>query len=529
MKHTVLPILFSLLIGHLAMAQQGSAQLTSTSDGTLQWLLRPIVRPSAGLEEDQKSESYQLLLHKSDRDDLGTWREVGKLNGNVQLNSLAAGGAGDQRLYAVFGESQVFRFDRIPRHSQNTTPASALQMDIVRMRVQLMLPRTGEIHNAVTDSQGYWLLLEPKLTVEALATRQQTPQDSRVLMQLTDDKWIEHPLPEAVLDLEQLQLISLGRPQMLGFIGVLKDQLVIVSQQDQGQWASQTVPLEVKSQQQIQWLNLNGHRVVAVSEQVHSQWLIQLKLLIDDQVLELGEFDLPQELMHQWTLLGVGDKVGLMTLSAQNQLTLRTLDLQGKELEEPIEIKVDDPTDMMNQPGRMLVSVALMAAVFIMFSIWRRDPANAKVTLPKGYRIAPISRRFLALMIDLAPCAILSAWLTGVTLQQMIDQWPGVAITWEQLIPGLLTIGLFVIHTTVTEVFTAKTLGKKIMGLCVCTMDGKSPNLWQMILRNLLKILDLIAWYILPVLVIISAYRQRLGDVVARTLVVEPEPEDEDA
>lgn len=520
----------------VGQAQPKPDMLPARGQGNLQWILRPMTRmvdrqpEDAPLKESSSPKGkdaltvkpklsprvvqpvYQVLLHQVDRDAPDTWRQVAQIKGDIQLASLAAV---DQNLYVVFGPNRVYQLHRQP------APQSTLLTDVVKMHVQLNLPDPGQVQSAAANDQGYWLVFEPQLTVSKITKQKQTPQDARVLMHLDGQKWETLPLPEAVLELKQLKLITTGRDHnKLGFVGIDHGKLVDVSQKDD-QWVTHALSLPIGKDQKLHSLNVEGQSIVAVSQQDNKQLTVALHLLVNDEAIDLGKFELRDESVAHWAVLTMGQKVGLVVVHADDTRTLRTMDLQGHQLEEPVKITIGDPTDMLNQPGRLIVSMALMAAVLVMFGIWRRDPANAKVTLPKGYQVAALSKRFLAVMIDLIPCGMVSSFAFGITMLQLIDQWPGMAITWEQLLPGLLTIALFTLHTTLSEVFTAQTLGKKMMGLTVCTMSGQQPDLWQVLLRNLLKILDLVAWYVLPMLVIVSAYRQRLGDVVARTVVVQ--------
>lgn len=524
MRRTVLMLMLGLILSCPAWAQLEVARLPAASDQTMQWLLRPVASPHPAPSNDgnpNKRPPFQVLMHHADRNDLSQWYKVTQVNGDVQPNSLAA--ASDS-LYMVFGHKRVYRLVRHP------APNDTILTDVVKMHVQLNLPVPGNVLSSIANEQGYHLILEPQMTVERLASEKETPQDTRLLMQMIDGKWTQSPLPEAVWDVKSLQLVSLGQAGKIGYIGQMEGKLVLATK-PADQWQIKQLPLELTMHDRLLNFNMQGHMILATYDLHAEQLLVTLHLVVDDQCLEIGSFQIPDTDFENWALLPVGDKVGLIVQGKSQEntagsVTLRTLDLQGNQTEEPIQITVGDPTDVINQPGRLVVSLALMVAVMIMFSVWRRDPANARVTVPDGYQIASISKRFLSLMIDLAPCGIVTSYFYGISIQQLVDQWPGVAITWEQLIPGIITITLYTTHTTITEIFTAQTLGKKIMGLSVCTMAGQSPDVWQVILRNLLKILDLIAWYVLPALVIVSAYRQRLGDVVARTVVIQPKPRD---
>jgi len=112
-----------------------------------------------------------------------------------------------------------------------------------------------------------------------------------------------------------------------------------------------------------------------------------------------------------------------------------------------------------------------------------------------------------------------------LSFEQILLRWPGngLAMTLEQMAPGAMVIGVFVGHTTLTELVIARTLGKVLLGLKTVSLNGSRPKAWQLLVRGLLKILDLIpgAWLLL-MLPVISPHRQRLGDLVARTVVVSP-------
>ena len=529
MKQLLGVILIMLLWAQSALAQDLSQHVPAASDEALHWLLLPTspkaVAQNAAQSASENAEQaklppYQILLNMTDRDPASQWAGITQIRGDLQPSSLAAVG---HDLYVVLGSSQVYCVQR-----QDPPPGTMLR-DVIKMVVQPKLPVEGQVISALANDDGYHVIIEPKMTVERLVDEKQTPEDSRLLLKLHRNKWSQSPLPDVVLDWQQLHVIATGSNGQVGYVGVADGQLVMAALQDE-HWQTQPLDFTVTMHAQLHWLNINGHHIAALVDSHDQQLHIALHLVVGDQVLALGDFTIPEADLKVWTLLAMGEKVGLITQNAtDDQLTLQTLDLQGDQLEEPIAITVGNPVNDLNQPGRWIVLTAMMIGMLVLFSVWRRDPATAKVTVPKGYQIAAISKRFLALMIDLAPCGLISSYLFDITMQQLVDQWPGVAITWEQLMPGLVTIAIYITHTTLSEIFTAQTVGKKIMGISVCTMDGQSPDVWQVILRNLLKTLDLIAWYALPFLVIVSAYRQRLGDIVARTVVIQPKlPDIED-
>ncbi len=73
-----------------------------------------------------------------------------------------------------------------------------------------------------------------------------------------------------------------------------------------------------------------------------------------------------------------------------------------------------------------------------------------------------------------------------------------------------------------TEATWGQTLGKRWLGLCVVGEDGSAPTPRAVLVRNLLRPIDgLPAFYLVGFVVAVSnPRRQRLGDLIADTLVV---------
>ncbi|WP_428389383.1 RDD family protein [Mucisphaera sp.] len=134
--------------------------------------------------------------------------------------------------------------------------------------------------------------------------------------------------------------------------------------------------------------------------------------------------------------------------------------------------------------------------------------------------LAPLGVRAVAGLIDLVPCLALAMLITGVGGNELMAAWPGqpLAHTWGRVVPGLVAIILFVLSTGIAEAWTGQTAGKALMGLEVRSVEGGRPSLLQILTRNLLKSFDLVATLLL--LLAIFGLRQRLGDMVARTVVV---------
>jgi len=84
---------------------------------------------------------------------------------------------------------------------------------------------------------------------------------------------------------------------------------------------------------------------------------------------------------------------------------------------------------------------------------------------------------------------------------------------------------LWILYFTYFEGSSGQTIGKKFLNLKVVKTDGSKVDYFSAFLRNLLRVVDsLPTAYILGILlIIVTKERQRLGDMVAGTLVVRSE------
>jgi uncharacterized RDD family membrane protein YckC len=80
-------------------------------------------------------------------------------------------------------------------------------------------------------------------------------------------------------------------------------------------------------------------------------------------------------------------------------------------------------------------------------------------------------------------------------------------------------MGIYLVHVTLGELFFRRSIGKAAVGLQVLMLDGKAPTLAAILLRNLIRLPELAVGIVVPY-VLISERHQRLGDFLARTLVV---------
>lgn len=71
----------------------------------------------------------------------------------------------------------------------------------------------------------------------------------------------------------------------------------------------------------------------------------------------------------------------------------------------------------------------------------------------------------------------------------------------------------------ISELVWHKTVGKKIMGLKIMSENGFRANKRQILLRNLVRLIDIFVFPITILLFITQKNKQRIGDIISKTIV----------
>ena len=156
--------------------------------------------------------------------------------------------------------------------------------------------------------------------------------------------------------------------------------------------------------------------------------------------------------------------------------------------------------------------------------IWPgRSLRTSPFVLPEGMLPAPIGRRAVAFVIDMLPFAVLF-------LSFMVGDWEEVAKAFRSALEGeaagalsaasFFALGGYAAYSFIMELLFGATLGKMAMRLRVVGTDGRKPTLREVALRNVSKIPELSS-LILLVFIVLTRYRQRLGDKIAWTAVID--------
>ena len=218
-----------------------------------------------------------------------------------------------------------------------------------------------------------------------------------------------------------------------------------------------------------------------------------------------------------------GDCINLLMLSKKGMITSVTLGMTGDVIYSatPVEVaKTPVP-----QPPSLTQFLVLAMVTLLVFSLWqRRSPAG--VTEPAGFEIALLRQRLIAAMMDmlLAAAAVTvifrlydyHSWQPIIHAAENVLSQPDLLLSTPPLVMWLV---LYELHVMVGEAMTGRSIGKAMVGIRVVDMSGKPASPLAILLRNLIRIPEMITVFLL-IFMLVSQERQRLGDLIGRTIVV---------
>jgi uncharacterized RDD family membrane protein YckC len=145
-----------------------------------------------------------------------------------------------------------------------------------------------------------------------------------------------------------------------------------------------------------------------------------------------------------------------------------------------------------------------------------------------GYDVAGIGSRFLAALVDnliifVTQVLVFIALLVTYRLLGSFDLESSGLTNWVIALVSLIMFAFYWGYYVLFEItWNGQTPGKRWVGLRVLRADGTTINLGESIIRNLLRLIDVLpAFYGVGIVVMfLNAQSRRLGDLVAGTLVV---------
>jgi uncharacterized RDD family membrane protein YckC len=201
----------------------------------------------------------------------------------------------------------------------------------------------------------------------------------------------------------------------------------------------------------------------------------------------------------------------------EGEVLEQRLEADGSATDAPAELTLPRPAP--EPTVRYWINMLVLAVLVLVMvaTIRRRRVLAETIAHADELRLAPLGARFLAGTVDASPI-LLALMVVAARLgppEHAAEQMMETAF-W---LPIVLAAAVYLLHTTVLEVLTDRSIGKMLFGLRVVGLDGKPTSRGAVLMRNVLRIVDLYLLFPL-VLVLFSPLRQRIGDIAAATLVV---------
>jgi uncharacterized RDD family membrane protein YckC len=143
------------------------------------------------------------------------------------------------------------------------------------------------------------------------------------------------------------------------------------------------------------------------------------------------------------------------------------------------------------------------------------------MTNPAGSSSVKVTgRRVLATLLDGVIFGIVSSILTALFGTR--NSSSGMDFTRLSTGGSTLLFVFVVLYYVLMEGLTGRTVGKMVTGIRVVDeATGSTPGVGQAVLRTVLRLIDGIFGYLVAFIVVLASdRRRRLGDMVAKTLVV---------
>jgi len=240
-----------------------------------------------------------------------------------------------------------------------------------------------------------------------------------------------------------------------------------------------------------------------------------------------------------------GQNIAIFQKCSNGEIWLRQYSPAGEILEKPaLSLSITSAQSLpflqwMFSPGTASAVIVITA---VLLFLYRKKMFGSQPPLPEYIQLASLWRRILALFIDGMTIFLISAVLLR-TLQskmspelilemslpaEVVIQKMQSGIMQPQMLK-LMTLTLIIVtgvslfYFILCESFFQRTPGKLCMNLVVLDGSGKPMAVRQAVLRNMLRLLEyhpLISPLISLIIVLSTSRRQRIGDLVADTIVV---------
>lgn len=228
-----------------------------------------------------------------------------------------------------------------------------------------------------------------------------------------------------------------------------------------------------------------------------------------------------------------GQRIGLLAVDSAGDSYLQF----ARKGVEPADLTIKLGSDFAPDNSALVPPFVSQTMVFALFAllgtmlILRRTSLMLPIELPPNIRLAIPWQRFLSWAIDFLPFCVAAAFT--VQLDPMagvsgLADWAVRAEMGDRRGPSadvltwwLLSACGHAAYCLVMELAAGRTIGKVLTGLRLMSESSGRPDFGQIVLRNLIRLVEMYPpFWAVQLMTLMTRNRQRLGDVIARTLVV---------
>ena len=457
---------------------------------------------------EQTGDDKFTLLHRHSHDKPGDLYHA--FDGQGRILAAAAHG---RKLYCVYASRSVQSLE-----FQAPPPP---QPPIFRS-VQLpgLPPEARVIDLAAGPAGPVALVHAPASAADPAARAEVEPK----VLRLAGLQWEEEVLPAGLDPSAPMRLIALDDLRGSLLLTVLSPSGMTLHRSGAAGWTQQKYPVSAGQEHQVLALTHSGAMNVLLARLRPDSLdrAIELLLLRSGAATRLPA-ELPIAPDAQWW--AVPSEHGLLVLTTGDPGSYRMTSVsfpEGQASDWATLSRTEDRPTEVDLFTMVVVAAVVIGTLVLLLSGKRKAEPNLP-RLPPGTQPAALNR-VAAAAVDFAPGLAVSMIYFGLhdptEVVGRLIQRPGQS---RELLAPLLAIVLHVAHTTATELFTASTIGKAICGCRVVNLSGGPPHVWQVLTRNAFKVLEMAMPFFL-FLPLMSPTLQRLGDLIARTVVVTPVP-----
>lgn len=404
-------------------------------------------------------------------------------------------------------------------------PATGLYFNDPSRRLELLdaLPGEGRLVDLAATARGPLALLAPAswraAGVEAgeESVASEDGLDHPRLLELRTAGWVDIPYPTELEDLEPIAL-SVGpgdEPMIFATDRRPRQREVYLFRRVKDEsWSRTTLnlPAELigtaRVQDQLYLLLFNGETA-----------RLTVSLVREGDAWPVAEVTVRE---RYWAAAALGSGIALVerAVGAEAKPTLRVIDpIQGTATE-PVAFQpqaVEGATRLY-----MPFALGLIMTVILLIFVLRPVPAEPEAQISPLVVPLDLPRRAAALVIDALPGVAVAMLVIPIPPEEVWHLlWWAVTLVHTEAVA--MCAAVTVVHGAIGEMIWGKSLGKKIVGARVVTLDGGRPAPLAVLIRNSMKFITLVI-PALGVFVLVNNTRQGMGELWTKTIVAGQSP-----